>query len=94
MDSFEWDPIKDALNQFKHGVSFLEAQYVFADPKRVISEDIGHSAGERRFTAWVASAREFRPSVSRGATGSFASLARVIGARVNASMMQQNQIRQ
>ena len=32
MESFEWDPEKDLLNQAKHGVSFAEAQLAFADP--------------------------------------------------------------
>jgi uncharacterized protein len=49
MDSFEWDPAKDLLNQIKHGVSFLEAQFAFADPKRVIAEDLEHSGKERRY---------------------------------------------
>ena len=48
MDSFEWDPAKDLLNQIKHGVSFLKAQYAFADPERVIAEDLEHSGEERR----------------------------------------------
>ncbi|MFA7388671.1 MAG: BrnT family toxin [Thiohalobacteraceae bacterium] len=49
MDSFEWDPVKDAVNQVKHSISFIEAQYAFADPKRVIAEDIAHGSDERRF---------------------------------------------
>jgi uncharacterized DUF497 family protein len=39
---FEWDAEKDALNQQKHGVSFLTAQYAFADERRVIAQDEGH----------------------------------------------------
>jgi len=31
-ESFEWDADKDAENEAKHGVSFAEAQYAFADP--------------------------------------------------------------
>ena len=38
MESFEWDPEKDFVNQAKHGVSFSEAQFAFADPDRVIAE--------------------------------------------------------
>ena len=34
---FEWDLSKDAENQEKHGVSFAVAQFVFADPRRVIA---------------------------------------------------------
>ena len=46
---FDWDPEKDAENQHKHGVSFARAQYVFADPKRVIAKDVFHSQTEERF---------------------------------------------
>ena len=46
---FDWDPDKDAENQRKHGVSFGRAQYVFADPKRVIAKDISHSQTEDRY---------------------------------------------
>jgi uncharacterized DUF497 family protein len=35
MDSFDWDPHKDVINQLKHGVSFYEAQFAFSDPLRV-----------------------------------------------------------
>jgi uncharacterized DUF497 family protein len=41
--TFEWDEEKDLLNQQKHGVAFSDAQYAFADPRRVILEDITHS---------------------------------------------------
>ncbi len=46
---FEWDEAKDRLNQRKHGVPFALAQYAFADPCRVILEDMEHSQKERRF---------------------------------------------
>ena len=46
---FEWNPEKDSENQGKHGVSFVRAQYAFADPKRVIARDITHSKTEERF---------------------------------------------
>ena len=46
---FEWDPEKDRANQVKHRVSFLEAQYAFADPNRVIARDLEHSESEERF---------------------------------------------
>lgn len=49
MESFEWDPAKDLENQAKHGVSFSEAQFAFADPDRVIAEDLSHSQSERRY---------------------------------------------
>ena len=49
-DSFEWDSEKDAENRAKHGISFSEAQYVFADPKRIIAKDLSHSGEtEERF---------------------------------------------
>ena len=48
-DSFDWDPEKDLTNQAKHGVSFSEAQYAFADPNRVIAEDLSHSQSEKRY---------------------------------------------
>jgi uncharacterized DUF497 family protein len=47
--SFEWDERKDAENQAKHGVGFAQAQYAFADPRRVIAEDAAHSSGEQRY---------------------------------------------
>ena len=46
---FEWDASKDKQNQDKHGVSFEFAQYAFADPNRVIAEDLSHSQKEKRF---------------------------------------------
>ena len=46
---FEWDPKKDRENQEKHGVSFAKAQFAFADPRRVIAEDLSHSSGEKRY---------------------------------------------
>lgn len=46
---FEWDKNKDAENQLKHGIAFSLAQYAFADPKRVIAEDVSHSLEEKRY---------------------------------------------
>ncbi len=49
-ESFEWDAYKDAENQGKHGVSFAEAQYAFADPERIIAKDLSHSTvNEERY---------------------------------------------
>ena len=45
---FEWEPKKDRANRGKHGVSFAKAQLAFADPKRVIAEDLSHSSKEKR----------------------------------------------
>ena len=46
---FDWDSSKDLENQEKHGVSFSDAQYAFADPRRVIAEDLSHSESEKRY---------------------------------------------
>ena len=46
--TFDWDPKKDQANQKKHGVSFTEAQVAFTDAKRIIAEDLSHSAVEKR----------------------------------------------
>ena len=46
---FDWDPDKEIENQGKHGVAFVQAQFAFADPKRVIARDITHSKTEERF---------------------------------------------
>jgi len=46
---FEWDESKNFQNQEKHNVSFEQAQYAFADPNRIIAEDISHSQKEKRY---------------------------------------------
>ncbi len=46
---FEWSETKNLINIEKHGVSFYDAQYAFADPKRIILEDVAHSVDEKRF---------------------------------------------
>jgi uncharacterized DUF497 family protein len=46
---FEWDLAKDLVNQQKHGVAFVKAQLAFADPGRVIAEDLSHSTTEKRY---------------------------------------------
>lgn len=53
---FEWDDRKDRANQRKHGVAFAVAQYAFADPHRVIAEDISHSRTEKRYYCFGKSA--------------------------------------
>jgi len=47
--SFDWDTAKDIANQEKHGLSFAQAQYAFADPNRIIAKDLTHSDDEDRF---------------------------------------------
>jgi uncharacterized protein len=46
---FEWDPTKDSANKRKHGVSFEEAQTVFADDSALLIHDPDHSEDEDRF---------------------------------------------
>ena len=46
---FEWDPRKAAVNLRKHGVSFEDAQSVFADERARLIDDPDHSADEERF---------------------------------------------
>ena len=46
---FTWDEKKNRENQDKHGVPFEVAQYAFADPNRVIAEDVSHSLAEKRY---------------------------------------------
>ncbi len=50
---FEWDEKKNKENITKHGVPFEVAQYAFADPDRVIAEDLDHSEEERRIIVLV-----------------------------------------
>ena len=46
---FEWDPTKAAANLRKHGVSFEDAQTVFADENAKLIDDPDHSEEEDRF---------------------------------------------
>jgi uncharacterized DUF497 family protein len=46
---FEWDDDKAAANERKHGVSFLEAQTIFADPLSLTGYDPDHSEAEDRY---------------------------------------------
>ncbi|HUY68089.1 MAG TPA: BrnT family toxin [Alphaproteobacteria bacterium] len=46
---FEWDAIKNLINQARHGVSFEAATQAFNDPNRVIIRDTKHEKGEKRF---------------------------------------------
>jgi uncharacterized DUF497 family protein len=46
---FEWDPMKAASNERKHGVGFGEASTVFGDPLELTIADPAHSEGEYRF---------------------------------------------
>jgi uncharacterized DUF497 family protein len=55
---FEWNPDKDKENQRKHGVAFASAQFAFADPIRVIAEDLSHDSGRSGTSASVESMAE------------------------------------
>ena len=46
---FEWDPDKAAVNETKHGVTFLEAATVFGDPLALTFVDPDHSVNEQRY---------------------------------------------
>ena len=46
---FEWDKSKAETNTHKHGVSFDEAQSVFADDLSVTIPDPDHSTDEQRW---------------------------------------------
>jgi uncharacterized protein len=46
---FEWDPHKSTLNKRKHGVTFEDAQTVFADELAKLIDDPDHSEDEDRF---------------------------------------------
>ena len=46
---FEWDEIKNQINQAKHGVSFEEAKTVFYDEQALLEYDELHSESEDRF---------------------------------------------
>ena len=43
---FEWDAAKDLANQSKHHVAFALAQFAFADPRRVMAQDMSLSLGQ------------------------------------------------
>lgn len=45
---FAWDARKAAANLRKHGVSFDEAETVFADDNALLLDDPGHSQDEDR----------------------------------------------
>jgi hypothetical protein len=46
---FEWDDRKNAANRRKHGISFEEAETVFADERALLIDDPDHSEDEDRF---------------------------------------------
>ena len=48
---FDWDDAKARSNLRKHGVDFLEAMTVFADPLAITDFDEEHSNDEDRFVS-------------------------------------------
>ena len=48
-DRFVWHASRDEINQWKHGVGFLEALEAFADPRAIYAVDAAHSAAEPRW---------------------------------------------
>jgi uncharacterized protein len=46
---FEWNSDRADSNIAKHGVDFVTAAAVFADPNRLVSIDTGHSDVEQRY---------------------------------------------
>jgi uncharacterized protein len=56
---FEWDPKKAETNFRKHGVTFVEASTVFADPLAGIKDDSDHSETEGRYII-IGMSKKFR----------------------------------
>ncbi len=46
---FEWDTTKEKNNIKKHGITFEQASYVFADPNALNKYDNEHSENEDRW---------------------------------------------
>ena len=46
--SFSWNKAKEKANFRRHGLNFNEAVEAFADPRRIIARDDGHSQDEER----------------------------------------------
>ncbi|MEK7703696.1 MAG: BrnT family toxin [Myxococcota bacterium] len=46
---FEWDEAKREENLEKHGIDFIDALQVFADPRRLEGYDVEHSDDEDRW---------------------------------------------
>ena len=57
--NFEWDPDKAEQNLTKHGISFVDAAFVFADPLNITLFDHQHSEFEER---WI-TIGEVRPDL-------------------------------
>ena len=47
---FQWDDAKDAANEAKHGIQFIQAVQIFRSPILKVRDD-RHDYGEQRFVA-------------------------------------------
>jgi hypothetical protein len=45
---FDWDDAKQAINEAKHGISFVDAATVFDDPAHVVEDSTRPEYGEDR----------------------------------------------
>jgi uncharacterized protein len=77
-----WDPLKAAENFRKHGVTFLEAESVFADAFSITGADPDHSIGEFR---WITFGRSFRNRLLAIAHTDDGDILRIISARLATS---------
>ncbi|MDA3957935.1 BrnT family toxin [Oceanispirochaeta sp.] len=50
---FEWDEEKDQINISKHGLSFKDAKYVFADPFAISRDDFTESENRRQIMGHI-----------------------------------------
>ena len=57
---FEWDTRKEKINMLKHGVTFEQASYVFADPFALNKYDDEHSENEDR---WILLGRSLNETI-------------------------------
>jgi hypothetical protein len=75
---FEWDPEKAGQNALKHGVTFAEAEGVFADPVALEMADPDHSEEEDR---WLIMGRTYRERILVVVFTERGSATRIISAR-------------
>lgn len=80
---FEWDDAKAEVNRRKHGVEFLEAMSVLADPLALTRFDDAHSDEEDRWVTLGRSAQDRLLVVVHTftSTGPSTALVRLISAR-------------
>jgi len=50
---FEWDEEKDEINKRKHGLSFKDAKYVFADPFAISRNDYTEKEPRRQIMGHI-----------------------------------------